>query len=46
MNVRVLGTEFNFKTYASEPAHVTLIQGKVEVMRSGDDEAVITRLSR
>lgn len=41
MNVRVLGTEFNFKTYASEPAHVTLIQGKVEVMRSGDDEAEI-----
>lgn len=33
MNVRVLGTSFNFRNYASEKAHVTLIEGKVEVMR-------------
>lgn len=38
MNVRVLGTEFNFKTYSSEPAHVTLVEGKVEVMRSGEED--------
>ena len=32
MNVRVLGTSFNFRNYASEKAHVTLVEGKVEVM--------------
>ena len=35
LSVKVLGTEFNFKSYASEAAHVTLIKGKVEVMRPG-----------
>lgn len=33
MNVRVLGTSFNFRNYDSEKAHVTLVEGKVEVMR-------------
>ncbi len=33
LSVRVLGTEFNMKSYASEVAHVALVKGKVEVMR-------------
>ena len=33
LSVRVLGTEFNMKSYASETARVALIKGKVEVMR-------------
>lgn len=31
MQVRVLGTEFNFKSYSSETSHVSLINGSVEV---------------
>lgn len=31
MQVRVLGTEFNFRNYVSEPSHVSLISGSVEV---------------
>ncbi len=31
MKVRVLGTEFNFKSYTSETPHVSLIKGSVEV---------------
>lgn len=31
MQVRVLGTEFNFKNYVSEPSHVSLVSGSVEV---------------
>lgn len=31
MEVRVLGTEFNLKSYANEAAHVTLVKGSVEV---------------
>lgn len=38
MNIRVLGTEFNLKSYASEPTHVTLVEGKVEVMRPGSNQ--------
>lgn len=33
MKVRVLGTEFNFKSYATEAPHVSLIQGSVEILR-------------
>lgn len=33
--VKVLGTEFNFKSYASETASVALVDGKIEVMRPG-----------
>lgn len=32
MSVRVLGTEFNFKSYSAEPQHVTLLNGRVEVL--------------
>lgn len=35
--VKVLGTEFNFKSYASEAASVALVNGKIEVMRPGAD---------
>ena len=31
MDVKVLGTEFNLKSYANEAAHVTLVKGSVEV---------------
>ena len=31
MEVRVLGTEFNLKSYSNEAAHVTLVKGSVEV---------------
>ena len=34
MDVRVLGTEFNLKSYSNEAAHVTLCSGKVEVLRA------------
>lgn len=37
MKVRVLGTEFNFKSYASETSHVSLVKGAVEVLRSEAD---------
>lgn len=33
MTVRVLGTEFNFKSYTSETSHVSLVKGSVEVLR-------------
>lgn len=35
LTVKVLGTEFNFKSYASETASVALVKGSVEVMRPG-----------
>lgn len=40
--VKVLGTEFNLKSYASETAHVALVKGKVEVMRPGSDASDVT----
>lgn len=42
MQVRVLGTEFNFKSYSSEPAAVTLINGKVEIVSQNTEKAVAT----
>lgn len=42
MQVRVLGTEFNFKSYSSEPAAVTLINGKVEILNQETEKAVAT----
>lgn len=35
MDVRVLGTEFNLRSYATETPSVALIEGKVEVMHAG-----------
>lgn len=40
LKVRVLGTEFNFRNYRDEEAHVSLVKGSVEVMQPGTDEAV------
>ncbi|MBR1463437.1 MAG: FecR domain-containing protein [Prevotella sp.] len=37
MEVKVLGTEFNLKSYSKEAAHVTLVKGSVEV---GDTKLV------
>lgn len=37
LQVKVLGTEFNFKTYATEAPHVSLVKGSVEVFRPGDE---------
>lgn len=37
MTVRVLGTEFNFKSYTSETSHVALVSGSVEVLCSDAD---------
>ena len=37
MNIRVLGTEFNFRNYSTP--HVSLIRGSVEVFRPGHTEA-------
>ena len=39
LKVRVLGTEFNFRNYRDEEAHVSLVKGSVEVMQPGTDEA-------
>lgn len=44
MSVKVLGTEFNLKSYKEETTHVSLVKGKVEVMQGGEDE-VLTQLS-
>jgi len=38
MKVRVLGTEFNFKSYASETSHVSLVKGSVEVLRADAEQ--------
>ncbi len=35
MDVRVLGTEFNLKSYSSETAHITLVKGSLEVYSPG-----------
>lgn len=35
MKVRVLGTEFNMRSYMAEVPRVALVEGKVEVMRPG-----------
>lgn len=42
--VRVLGTEFNFKSYVSEASHVSLIKGSVEILNpnSQQTEAKLT----
>lgn len=37
MAVRVLGTEFNLKSYKEETPHVSLVKGKVEVLQGNDD---------
>ena len=42
MDVRVLGTEFNLKSYATSPTHVALVEGSVEVLRPGADQAAAT----
>ncbi len=42
LNIKVLGTEFNLKSYSSETAHVTLVKGKVEVMRPGEEVCDVT----
>lgn len=42
MQVRVLGTEFNFKSYNSEPAHVTLVKGKVDIVSKNAERSVAT----
>lgn len=39
MKVRVLGTEFNFKSYTSETSHVSLVEGSVEVLQPGSEQA-------
>ena len=39
LKVRALGTEFNFRNYRDEEAHVSLVKGSVEVMQPGTDEA-------
>lgn len=36
MSVKVLGTEFNLKSYTEETPHVSLVKGKVEVLNSDD----------
>lgn len=43
MQVRVLGTEFNFRHYAREQAEVSLVKGSVEVLngRTGRPEAIL-----
>lgn len=43
MAVRVLGTEFNLKSYTAETPHVSLISGKVEVLQ-GETGSVAARL--
>lgn len=42
MSVRVLGTEFNLKSYSAEPACVTLVNGKVEVIQPGTSATAAT----
>lgn len=37
MSVKVLGTKFNFKSYVAETACVSLVEGKVEIMRPGQE---------
>lgn len=38
MDVKVIGTEFNFKNYKAETPHVSLVNGKVEVMHGATGE--------
>lgn len=40
MSTRVLGTEFNFRSYSYEGTHVTLVSGSVMVKRKGSEEEV------
>lgn len=42
MKVKVLGTEFNFKSYASENPHVSLVKGMVEVCRPDEETPAAT----
>lgn len=39
MKVRVLGTEFNFKSYTSETSHVSLVEGSVEVLQPDSEQS-------
>ncbi len=41
MKVRVLGTEFNFRSYTSEASHVSLIKGSVEILRPDAEKAEV-----
>lgn len=41
ITVRVLGTEFNFKSYASETTHVSLVKGSVEVLHPNREQPEI-----
>lgn len=42
MKVRVLGTEFNFKSYTSETSHVSLVKGSVELSRVDTGQSDVT----
>ena len=42
MQVRVLGTEFNFRSYVSELSHVSLVSGSVEVYTPDDKASEVT----
>ena len=41
MNVRVLGTKFNVRSYTTEDRHVTLVQGKVQVTNTNSLSSVV-----
>jgi len=41
MKIRVLGTEFNFRNYASEKTQVSLIDGSISILASDNSEADI-----
>ena len=41
MNVRVLGTKFNVRSYTTEDRHVTLVQGKVQVTNTNSLTSVV-----
>lgn len=42
MNVRVLGTEFNFRQYVHEQPHVALVKGAVEIFNNHTGKAEAT----
>lgn len=46
MQVRVLGTEFNFRSYVSELSHVSLVSGSVEVYTPIRDKIAISCMLR
>ena len=41
MNVKVLGTEFNFRNYDTENAQVALVNGSVEILKADETSAHI-----